>query len=60
MVAETPTPNRDLEERLDRAAKRLLTLAEEAPLKPDRLRLQGKAEGVRLALSYLREERRRG
>lgn len=59
-MADYPTQNRDLEARLDRASKVLLTLAEEAPLKTERLRLQGKAEGVRLALSYLREERRRG
>lgn len=41
--------------RLDQANKTLLTMAEEAPLKEQRLRLQGKAEGVRLAMSYARE-----
>lgn len=41
--------------RLEQAEKRLLTMAEEKPIKSDRIRLQGKAEGVRLALSYARE-----
>jgi hypothetical protein len=45
----------ELKARLAEANRVLLTMAEEAPLKEQRLRLQGKAEGVRLALSYARE-----
>jgi hypothetical protein len=43
--------------RLEQAEKTLLTISEEKPIKTDRIRLQGKAEGVRLALSYAREYR---
>jgi hypothetical protein len=48
----------DFKERLRQADRTLRTMAEEAPLRHQRLHLQGKAEGVRLALSYLREYER--
>lgn len=53
----------DLIDRLQRAEASLLTLAAEdkarnpgvIPLSTDEMRLRSKAEGVRLALSYVRE-----
>jgi hypothetical protein len=44
----------DLKERLHRADDELQAISLEVP-KDERLRLLGKAEGVRLALSYIRE-----
>lgn len=52
---------RDLIERLRRAVEELLDLAETAKSRSDydnQWRLEAKADGVRLALSYAQEEQR--
>ena len=50
-------PLNELAERLERAAENLelLVLAAGAPDSPESLRIAGKAQGVHLALSYIRE-----
>lgn len=45
-----------LRERLVEAEKRLFVMAEEAEPFLEKMRLKGKEQGVRLALSYLDEE----
>lgn len=49
----------ELRERLEKAETELLLLEQQA-FGENRVRLEGKRQGVKLALSYLREEARRG
>lgn len=60
-MTATPGPpaqgtHADLTERLDRAVGRLEELAAETRSPSERLRLNGKVEGVKLAAAYLREQ----